>query len=137
MRDLTRREFVVYGLSAVAYVGISLGIWLAGGAPAPGVLGLTLAILCMLLSTVTFTVGLGMGTAANLVIVPMLLLLPPPLVPLLVGIADFAGRGPKILKHRRPKRIVLTFGLSWPVVGPTLLVWLVGVPDGLGEQALL
>src|ERR1700754_2660554 len=126
MRDLTRREFIVYGPAGAAFAAAALGMWLGGGAPAPGVLGVTLAVLCLLLTTVTFNVGIGMATAANLAIVPMLLLLPPPLVPLLVGAAEVAGRAPKALKHGCPKRLALTLALSSVVLGPALLVWVTG-----------
>jgi len=81
---------------------------------------------------VRFSVGAGMASPTQLVLVPMLLLLPAALVPLLVAFAMLLARLPDYLgRHVHPDRSLLHFGDAWFAVGPAAILAIAdpGAPD--------
>src|SRR4051794_25543189 len=83
-------------------------------------------------SRIEYDLGAGYTVPTQLVLVPMLLLLPAPLVPLLVALAFLLGKLPDYLTGRASwERVVLNLGDSWHAVGPALVLSLAGAggPD--------
>src|SRR5919198_4469343 len=76
-----------------------------------------------LVSRIEFEVGTGSVVPTQVVLVPMLLLLPAPLVPLCVA-AGYALGG--VVDHvqgrRHPQRLAVLLGSCWHSVGPALLL---------------
>jgi hypothetical protein len=81
-------------------------------------------------SRIRFEVGAGHTNPTQLLFVPMLFLLPMPMVPLLVVLANLLGELPEYLSRRRhPQRVLVTVADSWYVVGPVLVLLLTGTPE--------
>ncbi len=79
---------------------------------------------------VAFRVGAGWAVPTQLVLVPMLFLLPPAWVPALVTVAIALDRTPEFLSgeiHR--SRLLLMLGNGWFAVGPAVVLALAGAPD--------
>src|SRR3954462_12227729 len=89
-----RTDMAASGVFALA----AIGLWVAGGAPGPGMTGLWLTLLCALLTRVEFRVGSGHGAPVMLATIPMFVLCPAPVVPLLIATAQLAGRSPAGLR---------------------------------------
>jgi diguanylate cyclase (GGDEF)-like protein len=88
-----------------------------------------------LVSRIEFELGTGSVVPTQVVLVPMLLLLPAPVVPLCVaagyalgGVVDYAqGR-------RHPQRLAVLLGSCWHAVGPALLLSLFAAPTARWSQ---
>src|SRR4051812_10392712 len=130
-RNLDRRERwaeVLVGGGFVAAAGALLSI----GAPAMpwGTLAL-LVVVFAVLARVRFDVGAGFTVPTQLILMPMVVLLPPQLVPaaaaagfVLSGVPDaLAGRIP-------PGRLALRLADSWFAVGPAAVMLLAGTEPG-------
>jgi len=97
-----------------------------------------LVLTLALVSRIEFELGTGSVVPTQLVLVPMLLLLPAPVVPLCVaagyalgGVVDYAqGR-------RHPQRLTVLLGSCWHAVGPALLLSLYANPTSRWSQAPL
>jgi HD-GYP domain-containing protein (c-di-GMP phosphodiesterase class II) len=84
-------------------------------------------------SRVTFEVGSTYTVPLQLVLVPMLFVLPPEAVPPCVAAGLALGKLPEVLVGRRPPgRLLMALGDSWFAVGPALVfaVATPGPPDG-------
>jgi len=82
-----------------------------------------------LVSRVEFPVGAGYVVPSQLVLVPMLVLLPPATVPLLVcaglivaRLSDWAGRG-------SAQRVLFSIADAWHALGPAAVLLLAGAPQ--------
>jgi diguanylate cyclase (GGDEF)-like protein/PAS domain S-box-containing protein len=96
-----------------------------------------LLAICMLLLRIEFEVGEGRTRPVQLVLVPMLVLLPAPVVPLLVAVAHLLARLPDIAARKvGPERAMLSVADSWFAVGPALVVALAGLPGDVSASAL-
>jgi diguanylate cyclase (GGDEF)-like protein len=88
-----------------------------------------LVLALALVSRIEFEVGTGSVVPTQVVLVPMLLLLPPPVVPLCVA-AGYALGG--VVDHvqgrRHPQRLAVLLGSCWHSVGPALLLSLFASP---------
>ena len=74
-------------------------------------------------SRVRFFVGAGYTVPTQLVLVPMLFLLPTPLVPALVALAQLVGVLPDLRTRRlHPERALNAIGDSWYAVAPALIL---------------
>jgi len=102
-------------------------------APAAWLVGLCCAVLL-----IEFDVSAGRTRPVQLVLMPMLLLLPPALVPLLMAAAHVLVRVPRIVSGRStPQRAILALADPWFCVPPALLLATVGLPGPLAVQALV
>ena len=80
-------------------------------------------------SRVDFEIGTGDAVPTQLVLVPMLVLLPVPLVPLFVLAGLLLGGAPEYARGRVPlDRSLLRLVNSWHVVGPTVILIAAGEP---------
>ena len=100
--------------------------------PASAVL---LVLALALVSRIEFEIGTGSVVPTQLVLVPMLLLLPAPVVPIcvaagyvLAGVVDHA-RG-----RRHLERLAVLLGSCWHAVGPALLLSLFATPASRWSQ---
>jgi putative nucleotidyltransferase with HDIG domain len=95
-------------------------------------LALTLIVSYAVASRVKFELGPCYTNPTQLLLVPMLFLLPPACVPLAVAAANVLGEAPDYLSGRRhPGRSVVAVADSWYAIGPALVLGLAhaGPPD--------
>jgi diguanylate cyclase (GGDEF)-like protein len=131
-RRASRRELAAEA-GAAALFGLCSGVLVAiGGGGAPALwLTVLLVVLYALVSRVEFPVGAGHAVPSQLVLVPMLLLLPPATVPLLAAaglalgaFAEWAtGRGGS-------QRILFSVPDAWHALGPATVLVLAGSTAG-------
>jgi putative nucleotidyltransferase with HDIG domain len=82
---------------------------------------------------VTFEVGSTYTVPLQLVLIPMLFVLPPESVPLCVAAALMLSKLPEVLIRRKPPgRLLMSAGDSWFAIGPALVLAIAGSggPDG-------
>jgi diguanylate cyclase (GGDEF)-like protein len=133
---IPRRKLVTAAVAASAFAATAVAFWLVAGAPAPGLAAVWLTLLCVLLGRVEFRVGQGVSTPVMLAIVQMLVLVPAPAVPLLVGVAHVLMRLPEAARGRR-HLLLMPLADSWFIVAPAALLALAPDPSGVAAQALL
>src|SRR3954469_3751897 len=76
---------------------------------------------------VKFYVGTGWGTPTQLVLVPMLFVLPAPVVPLYVALGHVLAKAPECISgSERPNRMIVAVGDAWYALGPALVLSLAG-----------
>jgi putative nucleotidyltransferase with HDIG domain len=127
----SRRERVAESAAAALLVVTALALLAAEPSAAGGPLvAVVLTVLFAAVSRVNFSVGAGETTPAQLIVVPMLLLMPPGAVPLLVAAGYALARLPDLLAGRLHRdRLVLAFGDAWFAVGPALVLTVAGAPE--------
>jgi diguanylate cyclase (GGDEF)-like protein len=139
-RRASRRELAVDATAAALFVAAAGALALAGDTSGfrPTVAVLLIAVYAVV-ARIEFPVGAGYVVPTQLVLVPMLLMLPPAVVPAAVGIGlvlaatvDWsAGRVP-------PRRVLSAVPDAWHAIGPALVLVLAGSPTiGFGELPLL
>jgi HD-GYP domain-containing protein (c-di-GMP phosphodiesterase class II) len=112
----------VAGATFLAIAAIVAVLLPAERALAPGV-AVLLVLAYALAVRVKFEVHTAYTAPTQLVLVPMLFLLPTPSVPLLVAAGRLLGELPDYLRGRRhPEREVVALGDSWHVLGPVLVL---------------
>src|SRR5919199_1947486 len=113
---LSRRELAVEACVAAAFLGVVVPLALTTRlAPEPNfALMAALVLSYTLMMRIRFTIGFGYTAPTQIVLVPMLLLLPAPLVPLLVVAGYTLGNLPEYVRGRRhPSRALLGIGNAW------------------------
>jgi HD-GYP domain-containing protein (c-di-GMP phosphodiesterase class II) len=124
-REMDQRERVVYGASAALFVAVAVGmaILLPQTREARPLLAAALVAAYAVLARIRFEFGEAYVSAEELVLIPMLVLLPAAYVPLLVAGAALLSVLPECLGgvwHRQ--RWVAAIADSWLAVGPALVV---------------
>jgi HD-GYP domain-containing protein (c-di-GMP phosphodiesterase class II) len=114
--------------SAVLLTAIPLALLAPGrGSRSPGVVLLFVALYAVT-SRIEFDVGSGYGVPNQLVLVPMLYVLPPGWVPLVLSASFIVGKLPSILRgQRHPDRAVVAVANCWHAVGPAAVFLIAGV----------
>ena len=131
---MPRRELGDEAVSAAGFVAVLAALWVAFGAP-DGIdvaAAITLVACYALVMRVRFAVSASYAAPTQLVLVPMLFLLPPALVPGAVVIALTVGNLGDYLRGRtHPDRVLLNLSDAWHAVGPALVFGIAGVtgPD--------
>src|SRR6478752_1933362 len=124
-----RRYELTIGLAFVAVVAAMIA-FLDGGVRLDVPVAIGLVVAHVVAQRVEFEIGAGMTNATELVLVPMLLLLPVTLVPVAVAVALVAARVPACVTGRRhPERLLLAVPDAWHAVGPALVIAAAGAPD--------
>ena len=129
-RRASRRELAVDAATGALFLAFAAGLQLAsgGGAPPFAVAGL-LVVLYAMVARIEFPVGAGHVLPTQLVLVPMLVVLPPATVPLLVAAGLVAASAIDWLCGRTPaRRIASAVPDAWHAVGPALVLVLAGSP---------
>src|SRR4051794_26650418 len=130
-RRLTPRELRVEAVSALTFAIVALAF--AALVPSDRTLdpGVALALIAChaVASRVRLYVGAGFSMPTQLVLVPMLFLLPAPIVPLsvacglvLASLADGAGG------RAHPERVLTSLADAWHAVAPAVVVVVAGEP---------
>ena len=142
-REMDHRERVVLGTSAALFVAVATAMALLlpqTREPRP-LLGAILVVAYALLARVRFEFGEAYVSAEELIMMPMLVLMPAPFVPLLMAGGSLLSVMPECLGgawHR--DRWITAVADSWAVIGPALVVSLLvrGYPglQGAGIYAV-
>jgi diguanylate cyclase (GGDEF)-like protein len=123
-RRASRRELFAEGASGALFLAASGALLAAGGAGSvvPGRVALLVGLYA-LFSRIRFPVGAGYVFPTQLVLVPMLLLLPPASVPLLVaaGLLLAAAVG-WAQKRTQPERMLFAVSDAWHALGPAVVL---------------
>jgi HD-GYP domain-containing protein (c-di-GMP phosphodiesterase class II) len=132
---LSARERLVEIGAGGSFLATAVALWLLEGTANRLDWGaLIVAVLSLAaVSRVEFEVGSTYTMPLQLVLVPMLFLVPPAALPLCVAAALVLGKTPEALVGRRPSgRVLMKIADSWFAVGPALvfLIAAPGRPDG-------
>ena len=124
-----RDRLVSFGL-ALGFLGAaSAFLALAHTSRHPGVFTVVLyTVLYGLLSRVSFEAGVGYAIPVQLVLVPMLFVLPLPWVPFCVA-AGYLMRDPRRLRQMTLPRASLRLVSSWHALGPAVVLALAAAPE--------
>jgi diguanylate cyclase (GGDEF)-like protein len=131
-RRVARRELVAELVSAALFLACATALvaLAQGGGPEPG-LAIVLVGLYALLSRIEFPVGAGYAVPSQLVLVPMLLLLPPATVPFLAAAGLMLGATGDLVSGRgQPERVLYAISDAWHALGPALVLVLSGHAHG-------
>jgi diguanylate cyclase (GGDEF)-like protein len=130
-RGVDRRELLTEVAAGALFVLGAVALLLVPGARAgfDVVVAITLVVLYTLVSRVEFPVGAGYVVPSQLVLVPMLVLLPPATVPLLVAVGLVLARASDLVR-RRGSALRLLFAIpdAWHALGPALVLVVAGAP---------
>ena len=130
-RALTGRELRVEAVAAAALVAVAVAMVLLLPATRDFDLGLALALTASMAiaSRVRVYVGAGSAVPTQLVLVPMLFLLPPAAVPACVAAGLIAAELFDILRRRaHPERVLTSTADAWYAVAPSLVFAAAGAP---------
>ena len=146
-RRASQRELLVDAVAGALFAAAAGALLLAAGvthghAGEAGLFTATAALLIAvyaLVGRIEFPVGAGYVVPTQLILVPMLLVLPPAAVPLAVGIGMVLGNTVDWAFGRVPPRRVLSaVPDAWHAVGPAVILLLAGSPlVGVGQLPLL
>src|SRR5689334_1090169 len=140
-RRLARRELVAEAGFAVSFLAAAACLLLLPGATGgfdPAMAGVLVGLYAIL-AGVEFLVGAGNVLPTQLVLVPMLVLMPPGVVPLLVAAGLLLGRLSGWVRGRGSfDRLLFSVPDAWHAVGPAAVLLLAGAPQlDLGNLPLL
>jgi diguanylate cyclase (GGDEF)-like protein len=130
-RRLTRRELRIEALAAAAFVAVAatLPLTLDSARDFDPLLAGALIVSLALASRVHLYIGAGSAVPTQLVLVPMLFLLPPATVPACAAIGLILADAVDIARRREhPERLVASLADSWNAVGPALVFSAAGSP---------
>jgi HD-GYP domain-containing protein (c-di-GMP phosphodiesterase class II) len=131
-RSLDARERTSRWISAIGFVAVAIAAAVAIPSERPFSLALaaTSVLLYALAYRVEFEVGSGSAVAAQLALVPMLLLLPVPLAPLMVALGAVVARIPRVISGEiHTERLTAPLASSWYVLGPAVVLMAAGEPS--------
>ena len=138
---LRGRELAAEAVTAAAFlaVAVALSVLLPAERDFDPGLAVTLVGIYALLARVHFPIGYGFTIPTQLVLVPMLFLVPLGDVPLLVAAGMVLGGLPEYVRgDRHPSRALAAIGDSWHAVGPVAVLAAAGVTaPHLGDWPVL
>jgi HD-GYP domain-containing protein (c-di-GMP phosphodiesterase class II) len=127
---MERRELRAELIVACAFLMVAAPLAVLAphhGTRSPGVI-LLFVLLYAAMSMIQFDVAAGYGAPTQLVLVPMLYVLPPGAVPLLVAVGLVIGLVPSYVRGtRNADRVFSAIANSWHAVGPALVFALAGL----------
>jgi putative nucleotidyltransferase with HDIG domain len=129
LEPVGRREFAAQALVALLFLVAAGLLVVLGDHEHVRALDLTLLVLALAaLGRLEFDFGSGFTNPTQLVFVPMLFVLPPPVVPLAVAAGFTLDRLPAIIRgHWHPQRLLFVLGDAWYAIGPALVFELAGI----------
>jgi putative nucleotidyltransferase with HDIG domain len=122
---LLASEWATHGALALGFLVGAVGLALVGEAERAfePLLALAFVAAYALVASAEFQTGAGYLVATEIVLVPMLLLLPTPLVPLLVGLAYVVQTVAIALRgHVAPARLLISVADAWHVLPPAAVL---------------
>ncbi len=129
-RRASSRELAVDATAAGLFVAAAGALALAGDTTGlrPGIAALLIAVYAVV-ARIEFPVGAGYVVPTQLILVPMLLLLPPAVVPAAVGLGlVLAATVDWSLGRVPPRRVLSAVPDAWHAIGPALVLVLAGSP---------
>src|ERR1700759_1655328 len=136
----SQRGRLVEGAAAALFAVAAAGQIVAWGAPGlrVGVAVLLVAIYAVV-GRIEFPVGAGYVVPTQLILVPMLLMLPPAVVPVAVAVGLVSGNAVEcVLGRAPPRRILSAVPDAWHAVGAALVLLVAGSPRiGFDQLPLL
>ncbi|MGZ4227515.1 MAG: bifunctional diguanylate cyclase/phosphohydrolase [Solirubrobacteraceae bacterium] len=129
-RRASRRELAVDATAAALFAAAAGALALAGDTTGlrPGLAALLIAVYAVV-ARIEFPVGAGYVVPTQLILVPMLLMLPPAFVPVAVGIGlVLAATIDWSLGRVPPRRVLSAVPDAWHAIGPALVLVLAGSP---------
>jgi PAS domain S-box-containing protein len=129
-RRLTARERRVEAAMAGLFLAVAIALAIAGSGDWSNVPSVVLLVgTYAFVARVRFQVGPGLIRPTELVLVPMLFLLPPLSVPLLVAAGSLVSELPAIARRTaHPERALVSLADSWYAVGPAAVIGLFADP---------
>jgi HD-GYP domain-containing protein (c-di-GMP phosphodiesterase class II) len=138
---LRGRELAAEAVTAGAFlaVAVALTVLLPAERDFDLALAVTLVATHALLGRIHFPIGYGFTIPTQLVLVPMLFLVPLGAVPLLIAAGMVLGGLPEyVRRERHPSRALAAIGDSWHAVGPVAVLAAAGVTaPHLGDWPVL
>jgi HD-GYP domain-containing protein (c-di-GMP phosphodiesterase class II) len=138
---LRGRELAAEAVTAGVFLAVAVALSVLLPAERGFDLGLALTFVATyaLLARIHFPIGYGFTIPTQLVLVPMLFLVPLGAVPLLVAAGMVLGGLPEYIRgDRHPSRALATIGDSWHAVGPVAVLAAAGVTaPHLGDWQIL
>src|SRR5215212_10541536 len=126
-RRFARRERATEAILATAFLVVAGVLAATSGAPAPGWLALGLVLAYAVTARVTFHAGAGVAVPTQLVLVPMLFLLPPAIVPPLVAAGLMLSTLPDQLRGKGGReRMIAAVVDAWHAMGAAGVLVAVG-----------
>src|SRR6185312_8641099 len=139
-RRAPARELIVEASAAALFVMAAAVLLLTWGAAGlrPQVAAL-LVVVYAVVGRIEFPVGAGFVVPTQLILVPMLLMLPPAVVPVAVAVGLVSGNAAECAVGRvPPRRILSAIPDAWHAIGPAAVLLVAGSPRiGLDELPLL
>ena len=138
-RRASRRELVAESAAGALFLAAAGGLAVTSGALAATAIGVAALMvgLYALVARIEFPVGAGHVVPTQLVLVPMLVVLPPGVVPLAVASGLVASTAVDVAMRRASaRRIVSAVPDGWHALGPAVVLVAAGSPR-IGFDALL
>jgi diguanylate cyclase (GGDEF)-like protein len=140
-RRASQRELIVDAAAGALFGAVAIALLMLGG----GVAGLSSSTVFLLIAVyalvgrIEFPVGAGYVVPTQLILVPMLLILPPSAVPPAVGAGMLLGNAVDWAFGREaPRRVLSAVADSWHAIGPAAVLVLAGSPTiGFAQLPLL
>jgi diguanylate cyclase (GGDEF)-like protein len=129
-RRASRRELTVDATAAALFAMAAGALALTGDTAGlrPGIAALLIAVYAVV-ARIEFPVGAGYVVPTQLILVPMLLMLPPAVVPVAVGVGlVLAATVDWSLGRVPPRRVLSAVPDAWHAIGPALVLVLAGSP---------
>lgn len=129
-RTLGKREALAELTVAAAFfvAATMVALWFDWSRPASVPVVVTVVIVYATACLVTFDIGTGWSDLSQLVLIPMLFLIPAPLIPFVVVAGRLLARGASCIRRGlHPSRVLLAVGDSWHSIGPALVFAIAGV----------
>jgi HD-GYP domain-containing protein (c-di-GMP phosphodiesterase class II) len=138
---LRGRELAVEGASAACFLAVAaaMAALIPSDTSFDPLLAAALVATYAVLAAVRFPIGHGFTIPTQLVLVPMLFLMPVGAVPLLVAAGMCLSTLPEYLRgDRHPSRVLVGIGNAWHAVGPAAVLAATGVTEpALADWAIL
>jgi HD-GYP domain-containing protein (c-di-GMP phosphodiesterase class II) len=129
---LRGRELAAEGATAAAFLAVAtaLAVLMPEERAFDAPLAATLVVTYALMARVRFPIGYGFTIPTQLVLVPMLFLMPLGIVPLLVAAGMVLGGLPEYLRgDRHPTRALAAISDSWHAIGPVAVLGAAGITE--------
>jgi len=129
-RRFARRERATEAIAAAAFVLVAGGLAATAGGAVPGWLALGLVLAYAVSAGVTFHVGAGLAVPTQLVLVPMLFVLPPGIVPVLVAVGLLLSTLPDVVRGKGAReRLIAAVADAWHALGAAAVLVAAGAGD--------
>ena len=129
---LRGRELAAEAATAAAFLAVAtaLAVLMPEERAFDAPLAATLVVTYALMARVRFPIGYGFTIPTQLVLVPMLFLMPLGIVPLLVAAGMVLGGLPEYLRgDRHPTRALAAISDSWHAIGPVAVLGAAGIAE--------